>query len=127
MKAAKQISVALENKRGKLEDFCSTLAGKKVNILAMSVSNSAEQAIVRLVVDKFDIAKALLERFTLTWSVQDVVVTQLPNKSGAMASLAAKLAAAGVNIKYLYGGATTKGDKSVVVMGVSSVKKALKA
>jgi len=128
MKAAKQISVAMENKRGELEHFCSALAARKVNILAMSVVGSSEQSILRMVVDRPDaVAEMLEESAHITWTTQEVVTAEVPNESGSMAELSGRLARAGVNIEYLYGSVIEKGTKSLVVMGVSNVKKALSA
>ena len=128
MKEAKQVSVALENKPGRLAHWCQCLADRKVNIIALCVADCSDQGIVRMVVDKPDVVtKMLKDDCPMTWTVEDVVVEKLVNKPGALAALAAKLAKARVNIQYIYGSATGPGAKSNIVMRVSSVKRALSA
>ena len=128
MKAARQITIAMANRPGRLAHFCACLAERKVNITAISVADTADQCIVRMVVDRpAAVEKMLKDHCPMTWSVQQVVVASLSNKPGVLARLAEKLAANKVNINYLYGSTTKVGAKSTVVLGVSSVKKALDA
>jgi hypothetical protein len=128
MKAAKQISIAMQNKPGVLARFCKTLADHKVNIIAVSVADTTDQALVRMVVDDLDLAQGVLRDCSpMTWSIEDVVVAEVANRPGALADLTGKIAAARVNIQYLYGSGAKPGTKTAVVMRVSDVKKALSA
>ena len=128
MKKVKQISVALQNKPGTLALACQCMAEEKVNILAISVAETSEMCIVRLVVDKTALVqRRLKECGMVSWSVEDVLLVSLSNKPGALAKVAAKLAAAKVNINYIYGTTGKAGTRSSVVLGVSSIARAAKA
>ena len=124
MAVKKQISVALENKVGRLANLCSLLARGKVNILAISVDNIVDQGIVRLVVDKTDQAIKLLKRARFSMVQSSVVVKQLPDQPGILAQASRKLSRARINIDYVYGSAGTGKDKATLVFRVSDPVKA---
>jgi hypothetical protein len=99
----KQLSVSLENRPGRLAHVCECLAERKINIIALSVVETSEQGILRLVVDKPDEAAKMLKGCPMTVSKKDVLLAELPNKIGVMANVAKKLAAKGINITFVYG------------------------
>lgn len=128
MRDIKQISVALENRLGRLAHLCKCFADRKINLLAISVAETSEMGVVRFVVDKPAVAvKMLKECCPMTYTVEEVLLVDLPNKPGAIAKVAAKLAAAKVDIKYVYGTAGKAGARSAVVLAVSSIARAKKA
>lgn len=124
MAVKKQISVALENKVGRLANLCSILAREKVNILAISVANIVDQGIVHLVVDKTDKALKALKRAKLPIMQSSVVVKQLPDKPGVLAQASRKLARAKVNIDYVYGSTGPGVKAATIVFRVSDPIKA---
>ncbi len=126
MKVRKEITVALENAPGRLAHVTRCLADRKVNILAVSVLESTDMGLVRMVVDKPADALKMLKDCPMTVSVCEVLEIAAPNKPGAIAGLAAKLAGKRINIEYLYGSTVTKG-KSNVIVKVKNIKSALKA
>jgi hypothetical protein len=123
---AKQLSVTLPNKPGQLAALCKKLAAKKVNITAISVIDTAELGVVRMVVDKSAIARRTLKEAALSHVVTDVVLVEMTNRPGVMATAASDLAKAGVNIEYVYGTASPGAETAVCVFGVDDVKKAKK-
>jgi hypothetical protein len=128
MRKAKQISVCLENKPGRLARFCQCLAKKKVNIIAISVAETTEQGVVRMVVDKPAVAlKTIAECGPMTCAQTDVLLVDLPNKVGVLGELAAKLASKRVNVNFVYGSTGTRGGKTNIVVGASNIKSAAKA
>jgi len=123
-----EITVALENEPGRLAHLTQCLAEQKVNILAISVLESTDMGMVRMVVDKPPVAlKMLVECCPMTITACEVLEVSLPNKPGALAGIATKLAKKRVNIDYLYGSTTGKGKASVIVKAknIKAVRKAL--
>ncbi|MHC4463820.1 MAG: ACT domain-containing protein [Planctomycetota bacterium] len=128
MRKAKQISVCLENKPGRLARFCQCLAKRKVNIIAISVAETTEQGVVRMVVDKPAVAlKTIAECGPMTCAQTDVLLVDLPNKVGVLGELAAKLASKRVNVNFVYGSTGTRGGKTSIVVGATNIKSAAKA
>lgn len=121
-----QLSLALENKPGQVAKVAATLARAKVNIEAISVVDSAEVGIVRLVTSSNAKARAALKQAGLNAVQTPVIIAKLPNEPGALAKAARKLAAAKVNVEYIYGSAARKGQPSTIVIGVSDIERAAK-
>jgi hypothetical protein len=120
----KQISLFLHNKPGVLSKICGTLARQKVNILGISVVDTHDHAVVRMLVDKPRPAIHALEDRGILVMETDVLLLDLPNRVGALGALARKLGSAGVNIKYSYCTAGTKADNACLVIAVDDIKKA---
>lgn len=121
-----QLSLALENKPGQVAKVAATLARAKVNIEAISVVDSAEVGVVRLVTSSNAKARAALKKAGLNAIPTPVIIAKLPNEPGALAQAARKLAAAKVNVEYIYGSAARKGQPSTIIIGVSDIKRAAK-
>jgi len=119
--------VCLENKPGQLAKVAGALKRAKVNILAISVVDSADTGVVRLVTDNTAKAARALTRSGMKPMRQSVLVVYPPNVPGAMEGLSAKLAKAGVNINYSYGSAPKRMKDGMLVLGVDKLDKALKA
>ncbi|OIO37797.1 MAG: hypothetical protein AUJ71_04410 [Candidatus Omnitrophica bacterium CG1_02_49_16] len=116
MPIEKQLSVFMENKPGRLSKICSTLADADINVYAMSVHDTVDHAIVRLVVNNPDKALILLEQEGVYIIAQDVVVLQTENKPGIIAAIAKKLFHADINIEYAYCTATKSQDLGCLVI-----------
>ncbi len=126
MKVAKQLSVMMPNKPGQLAALCKMLAANKVNIRAISVVDTAEQGIARMVVDKSAVAKKVVKAAGFGLVVTDVILAEMPNRLGVLAKASAKLAKAKVNIQYVYGSAGPGAQRVICVFGVSDMAKAKK-
>lgn len=113
----KQFTLYLENKPGELARVTKLLATQKVNIEGISVSAGADVALVQLVADIAAVAKRVLSKEQVPFTVQDVAVVSLVNRPGALELIVSKLAAAGVNINYIYATACKSCDcpASVVI------------
>ncbi len=125
MPVVKQLSVFLENKPGVLARLCQTFAEQKINIQGMSVSDTVDHAVVRLVTSDPRKAAAILESAGVLVVETDVLAVRLADKPGQLATLARQLARAKVNIEYAYG--TTDEPGGVLILRVSDIKKARKA
>jgi hypothetical protein len=119
----KQLSIFLENKPGVLAEACKALGDRDVNIRGMSVSDTVDHAVVRLIVDDPQTAIHVLGDHGALVVETDVLALKLEDKPGELAKLARKLARAKVNIEYAYG--TSAGTEATVFFRVSDVKKAL--
>ena len=128
MERKKQLSVSLENKPGTLARLCRGLADCRINVLALSVVETTEHSLVRLVVDKpEDAVKLLEEECCAAYAEREVLLLDLPNKVGVIADIAEKLAAKKVNIDFLYGSTAKGRGKTFVVLGAANLKAAQKA
>lgn len=116
MPIEKQLSVFVENKPGRLSSICSTLADNGINIYAMSVHDTIDHAIVRLIVDSPNKALLLLEQEGTYIIVQDVVVVNIDNRPGIISMIAKKLFRADINIEYAYCTATKNQENGCLVI-----------
>ncbi len=115
MQTAKQISVSLVNKPGRLADMLNALAKEKVSFRALSVMDSGTRGTVRFVPENFDNAIEVLQGINVHYEAADVLLVDMPNQSGAFRKICEKLAAEHLNIDYAYSSfANGKGVKAVV-------------
>jgi hypothetical protein len=102
VKIEKQLSIFLENRPGGMAKICGTLAEAGINILALTIHDTVDHAIVRLIADRPVKALLLLEQLGLYILESDVVIMDLDNRPGTLADVARKLARADINIEYAY-------------------------
>ena len=121
-----QFSIFMVNKPGVLAQALQEFAREKINIIAMTMMDSAEQGVMRVVFDSPLKAQHLLASLNMPYNTTDVLCVYLDNKSGALATVAEKLARAHINISYAYVTAGAKGGKTTGVLKVADVKKAMK-
>ena len=120
----RQLSVFLENKPGVLAAVCRTLGEHDINIRGVSVSDTVDHAVVRLIVSDPHKAIHVLGEHGALVVETDVLIVKLADHPGALAEVAAKFARAKINIEYAYG--SSDDVEATVFMRVSDVKKALK-
>jgi hypothetical protein len=125
MPVIKQLSLFLRNEPGVLARLCEELAQHKINIQGLSVSDTVDHAVVRLLCDNPHRAAVTLGSAGLLVIETDVLVLNLPDKPGVLADLARKLAKAKVNIEYAYGTTDENGGK--LVLRVNNTRKAMRA
>lgn len=111
----KQISIYSENRPGQLSAICRTLAAAGVNITTLSLADTSDFGIVRLIVDDHEKAKAVLSEKGHLVNVKDVLAVCVPDRPGGMAEVMQILDAAGADIEYSYAFAFHKGEKAVLV------------
>ncbi|MDI6773911.1 MAG: ACT domain-containing protein [Verrucomicrobiota bacterium] len=97
-----QFTLYVENKPGALAAITGKLAAKKINIDGISVSESTDVGLVQVVVDHADAMRKVLSGIGVPFTVQDVALLTLRNKPGALSDVVSKLAAARVNVNYVY-------------------------
>ena len=98
----KQISVFVENKAGRLAEITTVIAEKGINVRALSVSDTTDFGILRLVVDKPDEAIGLLKEAGLTVSLNNVIAISVQDIPGGFASVVKVLSDAEITVEYIY-------------------------
>lgn len=97
-----QISVFIENKPGKLQILTDVLAENKINMRALSLAETADFGIVRIIVDDIDKAAAVLKAEEYIHTVSRVIGVAIPDEPGGLNHVLRVLAAAGINVEYMY-------------------------
>ncbi|MDD5455102.1 MAG: ACT domain-containing protein [Candidatus Ratteibacteria bacterium] len=124
MSIHKQLTVYLENKPGQLAKLCKTIANSKVNILAISIVDTADTGAIRLVVNNVAKATAALKKLGLLIHIRDVLAINCANKPGILAEVTEKLSRANINIDYAYGSVHEKAKEAMCIFSVSDPQKA---
>ena len=124
MQVETQISVFLENKAGTLAALAGDLARHGISIRALTVATLADHAVVRLVVSEPRKAVHIFGERGVLAVTSRVLAVQMPDRAGALAAVAKRLAHAGVNIDYAYGSTLSANGDSVAYVHVSDVTKA---
>ena len=123
----KQISLFLENKPGALSAPVNLLAQAKFNILTLSVADTQQFGILRIVVREWEKAKALLEQNGLVVKVTDMVAVEVADEPGGLARVLAVLEKAGVNVEYMYGFTLKHEGKGLLAFRFDDPDKAVEA
>jgi hypothetical protein len=127
METSKQVSVFLENKPGRLARVLSALAREKVNITALSVMDSHEHSVLRLVADDVAKAQQVLSSLGAPSATADVLAVELKNQPGALARVCELLGAEHVNIDYCYCSSGGRNGRVLGIFKVSNNEKAMRA
>ena len=114
--AIKQLSVFVENKQGSLHEITDALAKANINLRSMSVADTSNYGIVRIIADDPDKAKALLDGEGHAANVRLVNAFAVPDQPGGLAAVLNLLEGNGVNIEYMYALITTEEGKAYSVM-----------
>lgn len=120
-----QFSVFLVNKPGVLAQVTSALAEQKVNLIAVTLVDSQEHGVLRLVPESASKAREVLTRLNLPMTETEVLCIELPNQPGALADVANDLGKNHVNINYAYVTSGAPGGKTTGVFKVADQAKAM--
>ncbi|MDI6451096.1 ACT domain-containing protein [Anaerobaca lacustris] len=110
-----QISVFLENRKGRLYDVCTLLGDHGVNIRALTIAETESFGVLRIVVDKCDAAVKLLRDNGFVANFTDVVAVEVPDRPGGLAAVLKVFAENDVNVEYMYGFVEKHSDKALLV------------
>jgi hypothetical protein len=120
-----QISIFLENRKGRLYDVCSLLGKNKINIRALTVAETEEFGILRIVVDKPGKATQVLKKNGFIANLTDIVAVEVGDKPGGLAAILKILSENEVNVEYVYGFVEKKTDKALLVFRFDKPDKAI--
>lgn len=121
-----QLSVFLVNKPGVLGQVCDLLAKARINITALTMMDSSEHGVLRLVVDDPARARQALSKINVPMTETEVLCVDMDDHPGAMADVCRMLGEAHINIGYAYCTTGARGGRATGVLKVADSKKALK-
>lgn len=122
--AIKQVSVFVENKQGTLCVITDVLAKNGVDMKALTLADTADFGIMRMIVTDTDKARDVLSEMGYLVKVNEVVAVEMENKPGALSEAITALGEAGMNIEYLYAFIAVCGKNARVVIRVDDNAKA---
>lgn len=119
MAKAKYITVGLDNRPGTLAHLAKVLGDAKVNIVALLATTTEQRGAVQVIVDNANRAKKALNAANLGFQEGTVEIVDLPNRPGALAEVAGRLAKKGINIDAAYATAPRVAKKAMLVLTTS--------
>lgn len=122
----KQISIFLENKSGRLAQVTKALGDNGINIRALSIADTTDFGILRLIVNDPDKAYSVLKNSGFTVSTTDVIAVEVADKPGGLAEVLKHLDRSGINIEYLYAFLQKSSNAALVVFRVEQIEEAVK-
>jgi hypothetical protein len=126
MQTAKQLSVTLVNKPGRLAATLAALHKEKVGVLALTVTDSGDRGMLRFVPDDAALASSALETINVRFELADVLMVEVANQSGAFVKICERLASEHLNIDYAYSSfsAGKKAKGGLAIIKVNDLAKA---
>lgn len=111
----KQISVFIENREGRLDDVLETLRDNEINIQSMSLADTSEYGLLRMIVSDPDKAHAALKKNGFSAMLTNVIVVAVEHEVGKLQEIICCLGKENVNIEYMYSISTTTGEMPLVI------------
>lgn len=122
----KQITVFIENRAGRLEQVTQVLKENNINIVSLSLADTSDYGLLRLIVSNPDKAVVFLKESGFSAMITNVIAVKLTQHVGKLGELLSILSGAGVNVEYMYG-LTTGDENASIVIKTGDQKKALDA
>lgn len=119
---AKQLTVFIENRSGRLSEVLGVLRENDVNIISMSLADTTEFGLLRLIVSNAEIGKAKLTESGFSSLLSDVSIIAIPHKVGSLQELLKVIDERGINIEYMYG-LSIESDAAYVVLKTSDAQR----
>jgi hypothetical protein len=126
MKRIKQISIFVENKPGRLLDVVEILGNSNIDIKAISLADSSDFGIVRLICENPESAYEVINNSGFTASLTEVLAIAISDKPGSLAKVLRALKESNVNIEYMYGFSAKTKDHAVMIIKVSNLEETIK-
>ena len=117
----KQISIFLENKCGRLREVTGVLAKSDINIRALSLADTSDFGILRLIVNKPDEAQQCLKEAHFTISETNVLAVEVEDKPGGLAQIVDLFASSGIDVEYMYGFVKSSGKNALMIFRVEEI------
>ena len=121
----KQLSIFVENRRGRLAEITRILADKQVDIRALSLADTSDFGILRLIVNNPDTAYAALSEAGIMVRATQVIAVAMPDSPGGFADVVATLADADIDVEYLYAFLSRKSGEAVVILRVNDLARSV--
>ncbi|MDI6799161.1 MAG: ACT domain-containing protein [Actinomycetota bacterium] len=123
---AKQISVFLENKWGRLAEATKILGESGINIRALSVADTADYGVLRMIVNEPDRAHDVLKSKGFTVTETDVIAIEVSDEPGGLARVLEVLKVGNINVEYIYCFLEKKSESAILILRVEDAEKAAK-
>ena len=120
---AKQLSVFIENRQGRLGEVLNVLKNNNVNILSLSLADTTEYGLLRLIVNNPELGKQKLSEDGFSTMLTNVIVLKINHEAGSLQGLLKILSDNDINVEYMYG-LSIDGDEASVVLKTSDIGKA---
>ena len=112
---AKQLSVFIENRKGRLGEVLHVLKENQVNIFSLSIADTTEYGLLRVIVNDPEKAREVLIDAGFSSMLTDVLIIKIPHVAGSLQKILEVIADNGVNIEYMYGLSVEANDASIVM------------
>ncbi len=120
-----QISIFLENKSGRMADVTDVLAKADINIRALSLADTTDFGILRLIVNDTEKAKKVLKENEFTVGKTEVIAIEVMDKPGGLAQILSIIHKAGINVEYMYAFLEKHEDKAIIIFRFDELEKAI--
>ncbi len=123
----KQLSVFLENKHGRLRELCAVLAENGINIITLSLADTEQFGILRLIVKEHNHAKTLLEEKGFVAKLTDVIAIEVSDQPGGLSEILRIEENSGIGVEYMYAFTIKSGENAVLLFRFDDMDKAVAA
>jgi len=123
----KQLSIFLENRLGRLAEVARVLGDAGINIRALSLADTADFGILRLIVNDPEKAHTILQEAGYTSQITDVVAVEVDDRPGGLRDVMDVLEKAGINVEYMYAFVARKGERALLVFRFEDIEGGIKA
>jgi hypothetical protein len=120
-----QISIFIENKSGRLAEIARVLGDAEINIRALSLADTSDFGILRLIVNNVEHAKQILKDSGFTVSKTEVVAVEVPDRPGGLSAILQTLDSAQINVEYMYAFVERCGGNAVIIFRFDETDKAI--
>ena len=121
----KQISIFIENRSGRLAKITTALGNANVNIRAMSLADTSDFGILRLIVNNTEKAKQTLKDHGFTVRISEVIAVAIPDTPGALGNLLSIMEHGGLNVEYMYAFVEKNLDQAIIIFHFDDPDKAI--
>ncbi len=121
----KQISVFIENRSGRLRDVANVLGKNNINIRALSLADTSDYGILRLIVNNPDKARKVLKEENFTLSETDVIAVEVSDRPGGLAEVLDIMGESGINVEYMYAFVEKSSENAVMIFRIEDIDNAL--
>jgi len=123
----KQLSVFLENKPGRLRELCAVLAENGINIITLSLADTEQFGILRLIVKDYEKAKAVLVEKGFVAKLTDVIAVEVKDEPGGLSEILKIEEESGISVEYMYAFTIKSGENAVLLFRFDDMDKAVAA
>lgn len=123
----KQLSIFLENKPGRLREACGILAENNINLITLSLADTEQFGILRLIVDDAETAKTVLQENGFVAKITEVIAVEVPDEPGGLNHVLQVEEEAGISVEYMYAFTIKSGENAVLLFRFDDMDKAVDA